>query len=129
MKTPIKSIRDYCLSCCGDSSHEVRLCACAKCSLYPYRLGKRPDKDTAYEGTVLTPIRAIRARCLDCSGFIPSEVRHCFLPGCVLHPYRMGKNPNISAETREKARQRIPFFVKTGDVAMELSAETCQAIL
>lgn len=42
----------------------------------------------------LTPIKAIRAKCLDCSGSQPSEVRKCESFGCSLFPYRMGKNPN-----------------------------------
>jgi len=41
-----------------------------------------------------TPLRSIRAKCLDCSGFQPSEVRNCEIPECPLYPYRMGKNPN-----------------------------------
>jgi hypothetical protein len=42
----------------------------------------------------LTSIKAIRVKCLDCSGFQPSEVRNCGIPECPLFPYRMGKNPN-----------------------------------
>jgi hypothetical protein len=42
----------------------------------------------------LTPIKAIRAKCLDCSGFQPSEVRRCDIMECSLFPYRLGKNPN-----------------------------------
>lgn len=42
----------------------------------------------------LTPIKAIRAKCLDCSGFQPSEVRRCEIEDCPLFPYRFGKNPN-----------------------------------
>lgn len=41
----------------------------------------------------LTPIKAIRAKCLDCSGFQPSKVRNCEIPECTLFPYRFGKNP------------------------------------
>lgn len=43
---------------------------------------------------MLTPIKAIRAKCLDCSGKSPSEVRKCESNDCPLFPYRMGKNPN-----------------------------------
>lgn len=42
----------------------------------------------------LTPVKAIRAKCLDCSGFQPSEVRRCEITECPLFPYRLGKNPN-----------------------------------
>ncbi len=41
----------------------------------------------------LTPLKAIRAKCLDCSGFQPSEVRNCEIPECPLFSYRMGRNP------------------------------------
>jgi len=43
---------------------------------------------------MLTPIKAIRAWCLDCSGFQPKEVRLCPHTDCPLYPYRFGKNPN-----------------------------------
>ena len=43
---------------------------------------------------VLTPIKAIRAKCIDCSGDSAAEVRACELDDCPLHPYRMGRNPN-----------------------------------
>jgi len=42
----------------------------------------------------LTPIKAIRAKCLDCSGGQPSEVRRCGIEDCPLLPYRFGNNPN-----------------------------------
>jgi len=41
----------------------------------------------------LTPLRAIRARCLDCSCFQPSEVKLCPITDCSLYPYRLGHNP------------------------------------
>ena len=41
----------------------------------------------------LTPLKAIRKKCLDCSGHSQKEVRECVIPGCPLYPYRMGKNP------------------------------------
>ncbi|MFA7430616.1 MAG: hypothetical protein WCZ23_10710 [Rhodospirillaceae bacterium] len=45
--------------------------------------------------THTTPIRAIRAKCLDCSAGQPLEVRLCPRTACELYPFRMGKNPNI----------------------------------
>ncbi len=45
MLTPIKSIRAHCLDCCGGSPQEVRLCPVEKCPLYPYRMGRRPQRD------------------------------------------------------------------------------------
>ena len=40
-----------------------------------------------------SPIRAIRSKCLDCSGGVPSEVRKCVAATCALWPFRMGSNP------------------------------------
>lgn len=42
----------------------------------------------------ITPLKAIRAKCLDCSGFHPSEVRNCESTECPLFTFRMGRNPN-----------------------------------
>jgi hypothetical protein len=39
------------------------------------------------------PLKAIRARCLDCCCGSPSEVRKCVSIDCRSWPFRMGKNP------------------------------------
>lgn len=41
IKTPVKAIRAFCLSCVG-TSNEVKLCVSKNCPLFPYRLGHRP---------------------------------------------------------------------------------------
>lgn len=40
----------------------------------------------------LTPIKAIRLKCLDCAES-PKEVRLCPSEDCFLFQYRLGKNP------------------------------------
>ena len=42
--TPVKSIRKYCLWCSGDSYSEVKQCVITDCPLFPYRLGKSPNR-------------------------------------------------------------------------------------
>lgn len=42
----------------------------------------------------LTPLKAIRAQCLNCSAGQPSEVRKCGINDCPLFNYRFGHNPN-----------------------------------
>jgi len=42
----------------------------------------------------LTPLKAIRAKCLDCSAGQPSEVRKCPIDNCPLFTYRFGHNPS-----------------------------------
>lgn len=44
----------------------------------------------------LTPIKAIRAKCLDCCCWNSNEVRLCPVRDCALYPYRMGHNPYIN---------------------------------
>ena len=44
--TPIKAIRKKCLDCSYWSPKEVRTCTVINCPIYPYRLGRRPDKAT-----------------------------------------------------------------------------------
>ena len=41
----------------------------------------------------LSPVKAIRAKCLDCAGG-KKEVRLCQTGDCPLYPYRMGRNPS-----------------------------------
>ena len=43
---------------------------------------------------MLTPIKAIRAKCLDCCCGQRNEVVVCPCADCPLYPYRFGKNPN-----------------------------------
>lgn len=42
---------------------------------------------------VLTPMKAIRAKCLECSAGSAAEVRSCPVTGCALYIYRKGKRP------------------------------------
>ena len=48
-----------------------------------------------YEGVeVLRPLKAIRAKCLDCVCGNANEVRLCPSKDCTLWPYRFGHNPS-----------------------------------
>lgn len=43
---------------------------------------------------MLSPLKSIRAKCLDCTNDQLVEVRLCPCVDCPLYPYRMGHNPN-----------------------------------
>lgn len=43
--------------------------------------------------TQVSPLQAIRAKCLDCYCGDPREVKLCTATRCPLHPFRDGKNP------------------------------------
>lgn len=53
-----------------------------------------------------TPIKAIRAKCLDCTNNQIVEVRNCNITDCPLHEYRMGRRP---PKDNNKADVIIPF--------------------
>ena len=128
--TPLRAVRQHCVMCCNGSSSEVRLCPAKACPLWPFRHGHRPNAEdkAAVSDRQLYPLerdltggtfhgsalRAIRLRCIDCSGNSDVEVRACkFGPGhpapCDLHPFRLGRNPNIShsLEWKQAAAERL----------------------
>ena len=62
---------------------------------------------------VLTPLKAIRAKCIDCCGGSKSYVATCGIPDCPLYLYRLGRNPNrkgagkLSDEQKQAASERL----------------------
>ena len=55
------------------------------------------------------PVKAIRAKCLDCCCDQAEEVKMCPSENCPLYPFRLGKNPyrmkrEMSDEQREKMK-------------------------
>lgn len=53
-----------------------------------------------------TPIKAIRAKCVDCSGGSTAEVRRCQVFDCPLWSFRMGQRPNTLAKKRPELLDR-----------------------
>ncbi len=50
---------------------------------------------------VLTPIKAIRAKCLDCCVGQFIEVKMCTCETCPLYPYRLGHRPKKDIDPAE----------------------------
>ena len=42
---------------------------------------------------IKTPIKAMRAKCLDCTCGSHIDIRKCTVIDCALYPYRIGKKP------------------------------------
>ena len=57
--------------------------------------------------------QAIRERCLNCSGCIPSEVAKCPFKDCPLYPFRMGKGSQ-SPKRRNEAIRRYCLWCMAG---------------
>jgi len=62
----------------------------------------------------VSPLNAIRRKCLDCSCGSSKEVELCTVTRCDLHPFRFGKRPTEPV-TRAKAavtRERLEALQK-----------------
>ncbi len=108
-QTPLEAIRAYCVWCCGGSAYEVSLCPSGPeskhpCAFWVYRRGIIPP------GANRGLMGIIKAKCADC---MPDGPAACdafqtyeIHPACPCWPYRMGRNPNIGTEQREKLRMQ-----------------------
>ena len=121
-QSPLKSIRAFCVECQGGLFQAVSECTDAACPFHPYRRGKPLAKGKH------SPIRACRAYCFKYC--LPEagtkEVRNCggdtaLLGPCPVFPFRMGKNPNISQETRARRSQAALDRGPVGIIATQKS--------
>jgi len=60
----------------------------------------------------LTPIRAIRRKCLECSCYSYDEIKNCLVELCPLWPFRLGKDPSrkkrvMTEEQKAAAVERL----------------------
>nr|DAZ63935.1 MAG TPA: hypothetical protein [Caudoviricetes sp.] len=70
--------------------------------------GKQRNGEKTMEEKKLTPIKAIRAKCLDCCCGNSNEVKLCTVERCALWPYREGHNPYIAKrELTDEQRAEI----------------------
>lgn len=61
----------------------------------------------------MNPVKAIRAKCLDCCCGQPNEVRLCTIERCPLHPFRFGTNPyRAKREYTEEQRAEMALRLK-----------------
>ena len=60
------------------------------------------------KSTRLTPMSAIRAKCMECSNFNFAEITRCHITDCALWIYRFGKKPD------QKGRKPARGFKKEG---------------
>jgi len=56
---------------------------------------------------ITSPIKAIRAKCLDCCCDQFVEVKLCVSTNCPLHPFRFGKNPFTKRTVSEATLQAL----------------------
>ena len=120
-RSPLTAIRAFCIQCQGEAYQAINDCSDAACPFYPYRRGAALDKGKH------RPLTAIRAYCRKyCLPDGADDIRTCggdtaLLGPCVVFPFRLGRNPNISEATREKRRQATLERGPVGIIAMQQS--------
>ncbi len=71
------------------------------------------ENDSVEDPNFLTPMKAIRAKCLDCCCGQYGEVKNCTCTNCPLYNFRLGKNPNrkntriMSEEQKQALKGRL----------------------
>ena len=99
-KSPLKTIVSFCASCVGGHGKEVASCdgdgtipGFMSCTFHPFRLGRgRPS------------VKIMRKFCLLCQGGSYLFVKECVTEDCLIHPYRLGKNPARTGKGRSAAQ-------------------------
>ena len=57
------------------------------------------------EMNVSSPLRSIRAMCLECVGYVSDEVKNCTAPDCPLYLFRLGRS--VRGKSRLKAIRKL----------------------
>lgn len=60
----------------------------------------------------ISPLRAIKEHCLDCSNGQKQEVKLCPVTECKLYPFRNGKNPFSKRKLTEEQKQILAERMK-----------------
>lgn len=66
---------------------------------------------TVTENTITSPLKAIKAFCMECSGDSYTELKYCTSKRCPLKPFRFGNNPFhkriVTEEQRAASIERL----------------------
>ncbi len=101
-RTPLQAIATFCRECNGGPAKD---CKTTDCIFHPYRQGTIP------EGASRQLVKVIRQYCQGC---LPMEspagctacVEYRGLAPCPCWPFRLGRNPYVGPEQREKLRRQ-----------------------
>lgn len=76
---------------------------------------------------ITNPVKAIRAKCIDCCCGSTAEVKECQIVNCPLHPFRMGKNPyRQRREMTEEQKQVLADRLKEARKNVGCSVENLE---
>ena len=78
---------------------------------------------------ILTPMKAIRAKCLDCCCFNPNEVRLCTAKDCPLWVYRSGHKPVDPNKPKKQISEGLRKYLDEQKRKREQNAKTNTEVL
>lgn len=55
----------------------------------------------------MTPLKAMRGKCLDCCAGSGYEVAHCCIENCPLFSYRFGRRPGSDGANSRMSNERL----------------------
>lgn len=97
MMTASTAIKRYCTWCLNGLPKDV--CVSESCPLFPVKSGGKVEKSN---------LKRIKERCLNCVGTNSrKDVEECKCTNCMLFPFRLGKSPNITEESKQKRRDKM----------------------
>ena len=77
---------------------------------------------------ITNPVKAIRAKCIDCCCGSTAEVKDCPAVKCPLYPFRFGKNPyRQRREMSEEQKQVLAGRLREARKNLADSAEKSEA--
>lgn len=68
-----------------------------------------------------SPLKAIRAHCIECSCGSTSEVKNCVIRDCELWTFRMGNNPFRTRSMTDEQKQAAAERLKSARLAKKSS--------
>ena len=71
-----------------------------------------------------SPLKAIRAKCLECCCGSAYEVNNCTIHDCELYPFRMVHNPNRKSSLNNEQRKEVGEKLKSSRLANKSIGET-----
>ena len=120
---PLKAAHAHCLECCNGSASEVAQCSAVHCPLWLLRSGERPTPEEIEQHAAVSlhpyerpatvgalharggaTLKAIRRRCIDCSGNSLAEVRSCKFEVLPASSVSHGHQPEHRANPRAQGR-------------------------
>lgn len=89
----------------------------------------KESKMVCPETSKTNPVKAIRLKCLDCSGGSSIEVEKCNIPTCALYPFRLGKNPfrttkEYTEEEKIKLKEQLAKYRKVKEHGLSSNENT-----